>query len=74
MTFKRDTCMHTMTKKLTFKCILTLDKWSDFYIVFVMMKNKQKLYFSYYYKNKTHVQNDKIIPFRPFLKAQISQI
>ena len=36
-----------------------LDKWSHYYAVFVMMKNKQKLYFLYYYKTITHFKNIK---------------
>jgi len=43
-----------MKETLTFKCILTLDKWSHYYAVFVMMKTKQHLYFSDYYKTITH--------------------
>jgi len=52
--------MHTMTETSTFKSILTLDEWSDYNIVFVMMKNKQTLYFSDYYKYKTHAQTNKM--------------
>jgi len=50
-----------MTETLTFKCILPLDKLSDYNIVFVMIKNKQKLYFSDYYKYKTHAQTNKML-------------
>ena len=52
--------MHTMTETSTFKGILTLDEWSDNNIVFVMMKNKQTLYFSDYYKYQTHAQTNKM--------------
>ena len=46
-----------MTETTTFKCKLTLDKWLHYYAVFVMMKNKQTLYLSGYYKDITHVPN-----------------
>jgi len=46
MDFKRQ--LFTMKETLSFKCILPLDKWSHYYAVFVMMKNKQKPYFSDY--------------------------
>jgi len=59
MSFERD--LLTMTKMSTFKCILPLDKRSHYCVVFVMTKNKQKLYFSDYYKTITHVQKHKVL-------------
>jgi len=58
-----------MKEALSFKCILPLDKWSHYYAVFVMKKNKQKLYFSDYYKTITHVQKHKMLnlSFKTFL-------
>ena len=54
---------------------MTLDKLSDYNIVFVMMKNKQKLYFSDYYKYKTHAQTNTMlkVSFKTFLKHQLAQ-
>ena len=42
MTFERG--LLTMKETLTFKCILPLAKWSHYYDVFVMIKNKHKFY------------------------------
>jgi len=67
--------MHTMTETLTFMCILTLDKCSYYNIVFVMMKNKQTLYFSDCYKYKTHAQTNKMlnVSFKTLLKHKETQ-
>jgi len=43
MSFERE--LLTMKETSTFKCNLPLDKWSHYYAVFVIMKNKQTLYF-----------------------------
>ena len=67
--------MYTMTETLMFMCILTLVKCSDYNIVFVMMKNKQKLYFSDYYKYKTHAQTNKMlsVSFQTFFKHKLAK-
>jgi len=65
MTFERE--LITMKETLTFKCILPLDKLMiTLLCVFVMMKNKQNLYFSDYYKTITHVQKHKIYHLKLF--------
>ena len=38
MSFKGE--LITMTETSTFKCILPLDKWSHYYVVFVMIKKR----------------------------------
>jgi len=67
--------MHTMTETSTFKCILTHDKLSYYNIVFVMMTNKQTLYFSDYYKYKTHAQINEMLKilFKTFLSTNYNK-
>ena len=54
MSFERE--LLTMTETSTFNCILPLDKWSQYYVVFVMTKKLKKTYVSDYYKTITHVK------------------
>ena len=73
MTLERE--LFTMKETLTFKCILPLDIWSHYYAVFVMMKNKHKLYLSDYYKTIRHVKKQKILnlSFKTFFHTHISK-
>ena len=54
MSFERK--LLTISETSTFKCIFPLDKWSYYYVVFIVMKNKHSLYFSDYYKTIAHVK------------------
>ena len=51
----------TMADTSTLKCVLPLDKWSNYWMLFCYYEKQTKLYFSDYNKTITHGQKHNMI-------------